>query len=48
VAYPQLKFSRPLWLEEAPDDSRRIFVVEQAGRILILPHDHMAVRSGEF
>ena len=38
-AFPGLKFSRPLWLEEAPDGSRRFFVIEQTGKILILPQD---------
>ena len=39
VAYPGVTFDRPLWLEEAPDSSKRIFVVEQDGRIWILPRE---------
>src|SRR5262245_18601311 len=39
VAFPELKFNRPLWLEEAPDDSGRMFVMEQDGRVLLLPQD---------
>src|SRR5688572_1168604 len=41
-AYPALKFERPLWMEEAPDGSKRIIVIEQPGRIWLLPKD----RSG--
>ena len=37
VAYPKLAFNRPLFLCEAPDGSKRIFVVEQDGRVWILP-----------
>ena len=36
VAFPELKFERPLWMEEAPDDSRRFFVMQQNGKILVL------------
>ncbi len=32
---PELKPSKPLWLEEANDGSGRLFVIEQQGRILI-------------
>src|SRR4051812_43425163 len=39
VAYPNLKFNRPLWMEETPDDTKRLVVVEQAGKILIFPRD---------
>src|SRR5438309_557565 len=39
VAYPNLKLTRPLWLEEAPDGSGRIFVLGQDGQIWILPKD---------
>ncbi|HXT13895.1 MAG TPA: PQQ-dependent sugar dehydrogenase [Candidatus Angelobacter sp.] len=41
-AYPNLKFDRPVALIEAPDGTHRQFLVEQAGRIWILPAD----RSG--
>jgi hypothetical protein len=39
VAWPNLKFNRPLAMMEAPDGSHRLFVVEQDGRIWILPAD---------
>jgi glucose/arabinose dehydrogenase len=39
VAYPNLTFDRPLWMEEAPDDSKRLFVVEQAGKVWVLPEN---------
>ena len=39
VAYPALKFDRPLWMEEAPDGSMRLFLVEQGGKVLVLPQD---------
>jgi len=38
-AYPNLKFSRPLAMIEAPDGTHRQFVIEQEGRIWILPTD---------
>src|SRR5260370_16257782 len=47
-AFPGVKFSRPLWLEEAPDGSRRFFVIEQTGKILILPQDHNGKETKTF
>src|SRR6185503_21041589 len=38
-AYPKLNFSRPLAMIESPDGTHRQFVIEQAGRIWILPAD---------
>ena len=38
-AYPNLKFTLPLAMVEAPDGTHREFVVEQDGRIWILPAD---------
>lgn len=37
--FPALKVNRPLWLEEAKDDSGRLFIIDQQGRIV-------AVRKG--
>src|SRR5947208_1918082 len=37
VAFPELKFNRPLWMEEAPDDSKRLIVIQQDGKIFLLP-----------
>jgi glucose/arabinose dehydrogenase len=39
VAWPNLQFRLPLWMTEAPDGSGRMFLVEQDGRIWILPKD---------
>ena len=36
-AFPALTLDRPVWMCQAPDGSDRRFVVEQTGRILILP-----------
>ena len=38
-AFPALKFNRPLWMEEAPDGTKRIFLTEQGGRVWLLPQD---------
>src|SRR5438093_244208 len=48
VAFPELKFSRPLWMEEVPDDSRRLIVVEQGGKVLVFPLDHGARETKTF
>src|SRR5258708_37811180 len=37
VAFPNLPVKRPLWLEESSDGSKRLFLIEQDGRVLILP-----------
>lgn len=39
VAYPELKFTRPVAMNEAPDGSGRLFLVEQGGKIFILPKE---------
>ena len=47
-AFPALKFSRPIWMEEAPDGSKRRFVVEQAGKIWVLPQDRNGTEKNLF
>src|SRR6266446_5322088 len=42
VAFPELKFDRPLWMEEAPDGSKRLFVTEQRGKVLQFSRDPAA------
>ena len=48
VAFPALKLNRPLWLSEAPDGSKRLFVVQQDGKILILPKDRNGTETKTF
>lgn len=38
-AFPNLRFRRPLWIGHAPDDTNRIFVMEQDGVIRVFPND---------
>ena len=38
-AYPALTFARPVYVTHAPDGTDRLFVVEQAGRVLVFPDD---------
>jgi glucose/arabinose dehydrogenase len=40
--YPKITLQRPLWMSEVPYGSGRMFVIEQAGRILVMPGDHNA------
>src|SRR5580698_9555288 len=37
AAFPALTLDRPVWMCQAPDGSDRRFIVEQTGRILIIP-----------
>jgi len=46
--WPNVAIQRPMWFCEAPDGSRRKFVVEQRGKILILPEDSAATNAAEF
>ena len=34
--FPALKTERPVWISEAPDGSRRMFIVYQPGQVLIV------------
>jgi glucose/arabinose dehydrogenase len=36
-AFPSLNPKRTVWMSEAPDDSGRMFIVQQDGRILVVP-----------
>jgi len=36
-AFPELTLDRPVRMEESPDGSGRFFILEQAGRIVIVP-----------
>jgi glucose/arabinose dehydrogenase len=35
--FPALPLDRPVWMSQAPDGTDRLFVVEQAGRIVLVP-----------
>lgn len=39
AAFPQLSFTRPVDLQYSPDNTNRIFVVEQAGVISVFPNN---------
>jgi glucose/arabinose dehydrogenase len=39
VAFPHLSFRRPVDLQYSPDNTNRLFVVEQAGLISVFPND---------
>jgi len=47
-AFPQINFSRPVDLQHAPDNSDRIFVVDQQGYINVFPNDSSANTSDLF
>ncbi len=46
--WPNIALQRPIWFCEAPDASTRKFVIEQRGRILILPSDSQATNAEVF
>ncbi len=47
-AFPNLRFSRPLDLQAAPSDDRRLFVLEQAGIIRVFENAPAAQSSSVF
>src|SRR5436190_18927815 len=46
--WPNVALQRPIWLCEAADGSRRKFVVEQRGRVLLLPSEQSATNAAVF
>src|SRR5204863_2208781 len=48
VAFPALSFSNPVLITNAKDGTDRLFVVEQAGRILVFPNDDAAASTKVF
>jgi len=48
AVFPALTLDRPVWMSEAPDGSGRMFVVEQAGRIVIVPRGGDGSQTKEF
>ncbi|MEO1237540.1 MAG: hypothetical protein AAFX76_12200, partial [Planctomycetota bacterium] len=38
VAFPDLKFDRPIFVAAPPDGTDRLFVVEQIGKIFVIPN----------
>ena len=48
VAFPKLTFSQPVGIYNAADGSNRLFVVEQAGRILVFPNSAVTASEAVF
>lgn len=46
--FPALKFERPIWMEEAPDDSGRFFIVGQLGQVVIVKPGTDGSQTKEF
>ncbi len=47
-AFPNVQFSRPVDIRIPPDGSNRVFVVQQTGKILVLPDDPAAMAALDF
>ncbi len=48
TAFPKLRFSQPLYLTAAPDNSNRIFVVQKGGKILVFPNNPQVTSAKVF
>ncbi len=48
AVFPDLKFTRPLWMEEVPDGSKRLVVVEQGGLVYLLPQGRNSKEAKTF
>ena len=46
--FRELTLDRPVWMSEAPDGTGRLFIVEQAGRIVIVPQGGSGNGAKEF
>jgi glucose/arabinose dehydrogenase len=46
--FPALNLDRPLWMQEAPDSSGRMFIIEQEGRILFVRKGSDGANPKEF
>ena len=46
--FPEQTFKLPVWMDEAPDESGRFFILEQDGRILILKRGSEGKGATEF
>lgn len=44
-AFPNVSFNKPVLLTYSPDQTNRVFVVEQEGRILVFPNDPDVISS---
>ncbi len=47
-AFPNLTFSRPVNIQNAGDGSDRVFVIDQTGKILVVPNDPSATTTSVF
>jgi len=48
LAFTDLKFDRPLWMEEAPDETKRFFVMQQNGKVFVLPPSRKSAEMQTF
>ena len=48
LAFPNLSFNRPLWMEEIPDGSKRVIVSEQGGKVHVFPKDREVKETKTF